>query len=72
MLGKAEREVKGYCAPQLAASNVNLAHEMFQSGSSVFPRGRGGGRCHPVLVLPQKAMLFPVPAAVKTGDAEGQ
>ena len=69
LLGKEEREVKGYCAAQLAASNVNLAHKVFQSGPSVFPRGRGGGRCHPV--LPQKAMFSPLPTSVKNGDAEG-
>lgn len=57
---------------QLAASNVNLAHEMFQFGSSAFPRGRGGGEFHPVLVLPQKAMLSHVSVAVKTGDADRQ
>lgn len=72
LLGNGEREVKGYCAAQLAASNVNLAHEMFQSGSSLFPRGRRGGRCHPVLVVLWKAMFSPVPVSVKTGDADGQ
>lgn len=71
LLGKGERDGKGYCAAQLAASNVKLAHEIFQSGSSVFPRGRGRKR-HPVLVLPQKAVFSPVPAAVKTDDAGGQ
>lgn len=57
-VAKGEKEIKGYCAAQLAYSNVNLSHYMFHYGSSVFPRGRRGGRCHPELVLPQKAILL--------------
>lgn len=71
LLVSGEREFKGYCAAQLAASDFNMAHEMFQFGSLLFPEKEEENDAT-VLVLPQKAILCPVPAAVKTGDAEGQ
>lgn len=37
LFGKGEREGKGYCAAQLAASSINLAYELFQSSSSFSP-----------------------------------
>lgn len=68
LLGKGEWEVKGYHATQLAAIRTNLVYTMFQSSSSFFPRRWW----QPMLVLPENAMLPPVSAAVKTGDAEEQ
>lgn len=37
LLVSGEREFKGYCAAQLAASDFNMANEMFPFGSSLFP-----------------------------------
>lgn len=61
LLGKGEREVKGYCAAQMADSNVNLAHEMFQSGSSVFPEEEEEEGATLWWCFHKKAMLSPVP-----------